>query len=625
MRLVLFGLIELFGIALFSAALGRRLLRLLRVPIRNAAERGIFAAALGIGAWQAVPFGLFALRVGSPGVIRIVTGILALLLLPDALAVLRGGGRWLRHARLPQTGDRVFAAALLLLLSALLVHALCPVVDGDAVGYHLVIALRWLEAGQFVYIPTITPTNWPAGIEMTDALRLALNPNAALATTRWLCGVLTIAGIFLYARRLGDVRYGMVALCLLLLYDGASSLGFWHQMTLGMVDVGTAVFTTLAIFALHLSALEPEKSDSWNRLAIVLTGFAACTKLTGLWIVAALTLTRLLLALYRGDGRVSAIRQAGLFGLLAFCVVLPWFLKTWAVTGNPVYPIAYGIFGGIEWTPAGWGIYQRAHMIRNTPPGYPPTAAVLRTSHAVIAGIFFGIAALTLKRTRRSALAIPAGAAALFAAIEGIANYFLPRFLMPIIPVALLCIGVWVARSRERRIAPFAAAGFALLTVLFCFRRLNETLPEAWRVAAGSVPLDEYRARHIPDYPMARYVNSHLPPGTPLFIGTEDTEIAMYHAQAMWPDRWLQDSVHYAPAERLEADLQRLKVHYLVLKTAWPESCPRSHYCRQRSSEETPALVDLAARRGVKQTEIGEYAFYFLDWNRPAKEARAER
>jgi hypothetical protein len=32
-------------------------------------------------------------------------------------------------------------------------------------------------------------------------------------------------------------------------------------------------------------------------------------------------------------------------------LVLPWHLRMWRVTGNPVYPFAYARFGGIEWSP----------------------------------------------------------------------------------------------------------------------------------------------------------------------------------------------------------------------------------------------------------------------------------
>ncbi len=46
-----------------------------------------------------------------------------------------------------------------------------------------------------------------------------------------------------------------------------------------------------------------------------------------------------------GDG----LRRAALFAVTAGLVAAPWYLKNWLFTGNPVYPFAYDIFGGVGW------------------------------------------------------------------------------------------------------------------------------------------------------------------------------------------------------------------------------------------------------------------------------------
>jgi hypothetical protein len=38
------------------------------------------------------------------------------------------------------------------------------------------------------------------------------------------------------------------------------------------------------------------------------------------------------------------------FGVPVLALALPWTLKTWSLTGNPVYPFAHGLFGGPEWS-----------------------------------------------------------------------------------------------------------------------------------------------------------------------------------------------------------------------------------------------------------------------------------
>ena len=42
------------------------------------------------------------------------------------------------------------------------------------------------------------------------------------------------------------------------------------------------------------------------------------------------------------------VKALALFGGIALIVAAPWYLCNLAFTGNPVYPFAYGIFGGRE-------------------------------------------------------------------------------------------------------------------------------------------------------------------------------------------------------------------------------------------------------------------------------------
>src|SRR5438309_3813401 len=84
---VILGSLLLIGLAFISTALGRRLLLWGRVQIVDPLERGLFACGLGVGALQAIPFALFSLGTGHPPAMRIAILVLAVLLAPDALAV----------------------------------------------------------------------------------------------------------------------------------------------------------------------------------------------------------------------------------------------------------------------------------------------------------------------------------------------------------------------------------------------------------------------------------------------------------------------------------------------------------------------------------------------------------
>ena len=629
MSLAALGLAELCGLFLLSLGMGWRLLRVLRFPLAASAERALLAAALGLGALQFAPFACFALGVGTANVLRGVMALLALALGKDCRDALRAVFPACRRLLACAGWRRIFLLALAALLIALLTLALRPVTDGDSLDYHLTLPLRLLRAGRWVFVPTVPYTNWPAALEVLYTLPLSVNLASPIAIVPFLCGCLTLAALACYARRIAGGFTAAAAVCLLLLYDAQSSTGFWQQMGTGMVEVGTTLFTTLAIALLHRSSLEPDRAAQWRRLSAVFAGLAATTKLTGIWVIAALALVLVLTAEHSpsaGNEEISALRKRGRNAAfagalryigLASLLVAPWLMKTWVVTGNPLYPMFYRVFGGIEWTETGWETFQRGHMMWNTPPNFLPTPKVLLLTHLAIGCAGLLLCLIALWRARNSVLRVPASAAAIFTACVCFANYFMPRFFMPVVPVALLCIA-FMLRNRERTLALPLTAVFVVLTGSL-LRHERPTIQKALEVESGQVSREAYTRGEVSDYPIAQYVNAHFPPDTTLLVGDYDHELALYRARALWPDCWLQDSIHYAPAARLEADMRRLNVTLLVLKTDFPDWCERSHYCRARMRTETPALAALARRRGRPLFAANDFTLYALDWTQPAQ------
>jgi hypothetical protein len=82
----------------------------------------------------------------------------------------------------------------------------------------------------------------------------------------------------------------------------------------------------------------------------VCLGLAAAVKMQALAYLAGLGLAGAYLA---GRQRKAEPKRCGqlaaLLGL-ALLVASPWYLKSWIVTGNPVYPFAYGLFDGKQWS-----------------------------------------------------------------------------------------------------------------------------------------------------------------------------------------------------------------------------------------------------------------------------------
>ncbi|HZT41271.1 MAG TPA: hypothetical protein VFA07_03740 [Chthonomonadaceae bacterium] len=607
---LILGTLEIFALALLAGALGRRLLRWLRLGVVDPAERSTLQMGLGLGALQFLPFGLFALNIGHPVVFRWACAALAALLLPDMRPVLIESGQYLKSLRAPHGWQRALIAGLALLLASLYVRALAPPSYGDAVSYHLTVAFRFLQAGHFRYLPTLTQTNWPLGVEMLFTLLLAFSSASPVAIVPYLFGLVTLATLFLFARRLAGPFAGVAAICLLLIVDGASYGGFWHQMTLAMADVGQTAFATLALFTLHRSTVSGEQEGTWNRLSALFTGLTVATKITGLWVLIAFTFVRALTD--RREGCRDFLLCALQYGFLAACVAAPWYLRTWVLTGDPFYPMFPGLFPGIEWSVAGWRRFEFGHLMFNTPPGLPPTPAVLQITHGLLAATGLLLGLLILRATRRSAAAIPAAAAATFLACICIGSFLSPRYLMPVLPATMACLAT-LFRNAERRVGPALCTVTAVLAAILSFHAKEPTLPEAIAVATGRVSREAYLRAQMPDYAVTEYANAHLPANARILVGTFEYNLAYYRADTLLPDYWLQDSIHYDSPEHLDADLRRLGVSYLVLKTTFPDYCAHSYNCRRRMDTEPVAFAALAQRHGTKLFAANDHTLYALD------------
>jgi len=91
-----------------------------------------------------------------------------------------------------------------------------------------------------------------------------------------------------------------------------------------------------------------ERVAGWLWLAGAMMGFALATKYTALLAWGLWGLIGLAWGWY--TQWKQGVRLVVLTGLVALAIGSPFYLRNWVWTGNPVYPFAYGIFGGKNWS-----------------------------------------------------------------------------------------------------------------------------------------------------------------------------------------------------------------------------------------------------------------------------------
>jgi hypothetical protein len=493
------------------------------------------ACALGAGVWSLVWFAL-----GLAGWYRAdVAGVaLAVGVALGVLAIIRVPGASSSSAPAPG-GSTAFAwvmlAALVVSVGAAGIAALAPPTGKDALQYHLALPKAFLAAGGLVVVPYNIAGYFPLGVEMNGLGAMLLGRalservgEAAFGGVTFAFLPLLLAVIAGWARERGlDREAALTAAALVAtvpaVYDVAGTSGY--------VDLALATYVVLGVRAVARWWARPAPAPA-AELALAL-GFALAVK--HLAVFSLLILGGLLLARgLRAEGeawpaaRVLAVGGAAVAAAVA--LASPWYLRTWLLTGSPVFPFFLDLWPGQA---AGWDA-NRSVLIRGFNDffgGYPKTPldyllAPLRVSvmgqryvpalYEGLLGVGFLVGAplivwALVRRVLDVELKIVAAAAAGLALVWLFTAQVL-RYLLPAVgPLALVSAAAMARAATGRwtwmlRASLLAAIAPGLLVILAWFAADGPAL-----AVLGTESRGEYLTRRLDYFPYYRLVNETLP------------------------------------------------------------------------------------------------------------------
>lgn len=333
---------------------------------RDLAElRALSRLVLGVSFWIAVGFFLSTI------------GWLNAMPLCGVAAAVAASALWARRVRRGEAGGRsgdgqrrtasaeswAGAALVCALLIPFYLLAMNPEVSWDADVYHLALPRLFLEHGGFRSVPMSIYSQWPLGGELLFALAMLAKDYVLAKLVHFSFGALTIFALALGCRAFHRGTSGTLAALLFL--ANPVVLGELH---IAYVDLAYAfLFTSGFLFALQAAGAEgtpeapsdkrPNGSSTANAswlLSGVCCGAIAGLKVTGIIAtpaIAVIALPHLLAAKRNGTLTATLRRFSGCFVLPALALWLPWLIKAWFYTGNPIHPIGYSLLGGVDWSP----------------------------------------------------------------------------------------------------------------------------------------------------------------------------------------------------------------------------------------------------------------------------------
>ncbi len=501
------------------------------------------ACAAGAGAWSLLWFAL-----GLVGLYRPSTALAALaggLALAASAAV-----RSPRTSRPPRPGNgaRPERSALVLVAGSLaalpvalaFAAAVAPPTGKDALQYHLALPKAFVAARGLVDVPDNIASYFALGAEMHGVWAMLLGRivstragEVAFGTIMFAFFPLLLAAVFGWARERGLGRdWAWLAAAMVAgvptLYEVAGS---------GYVDLALALYVTLAIRSM---ARWWDTQDPANLAESGLAlGFALAVKPTAGFVVfvcALIVLVRARRAESEGRERRGPL-AAGLAALAgAVALGCPWYLRTWARTGSPVFPFFANVWPGRA---PGWDQERSAMLVgfnalyggaHKGPVDYLLTPLSLSlTGQREVAAAYEGVlgvsflvgAALIVWAfarldTELKIAAVAGGAFFVWWLVSAqVLRYLLPA--LPLLAVAAAGAGAVLTAS--------GAVGRALRWALAGPVIAGEIVTVAWFVGdnpllamTGSEPRSAYLERRLDYYSYYRLIHDALPAGVKIWL-----------------------------------------------------------------------------------------------------------
>jgi 4-amino-4-deoxy-L-arabinose transferase-like glycosyltransferase len=350
---VLLDVVVAGWLVLIGLGLGSWLLQRLQ-PAASFGETLILGTAIGLGLLGLLNFALGLAGLFNPVVAYAIAVILTLPAIPQ----------WMRLWRQRKNGfgkerPGFLPLAYLIVITVLtLLVAMLPPTDWDGLFYHLTGPKLYLQAGGIVGGINIPHLSFPSLMEMLFAWAMLLRGDIAAKLLHTVYAFLLAGLVYLTACRfLGKKAIGL-ALLVLASMPMVSTLAGWAYN-----DLALAFYQLAALYAficwtnqardnIFPSAPSPQSSTlAWLIVSGTFAGLAMGLKYTGF--VTPLIIVGFILWYSVRQASHPTLRpiltNLAAFALPALLVALPWYLKNWLFTGNPIYPFLYNIFGGQFW------------------------------------------------------------------------------------------------------------------------------------------------------------------------------------------------------------------------------------------------------------------------------------
>jgi hypothetical protein len=493
-------------------------------------ERAIFSLALGYAVIAYCIFIFGICQVLYPALIYVFTAIIAVFSLigwyKDGNAFKSSGSRpetlnpkhLISTRPLDKIVDRTscFILACCLLFCLLLV--LTPETGKDALIYHIGVPKIFLEHNGIHLIDGNVFANYPFFSEMLYMWGLSLRGEILPKAIHFTTAIFILFGMWEFNRRYINNRFEWLPL---LIFFSIPSV-FMNACT-AYTDIMLAFYTFVALYA-FINWFNT-KQNLWLVLCGLFSGVAMSTKYGALAFPFIGSLAVLWACRKNEVSGKKALKFLSIFYLSAFSTGAPFYLKNWIMTGNPLYPLFYQIFGGEGWSAEQAGYYDL--FIENLGMGRQILDYVLLPWNlsfksqmdspgfdGIMGPLFFLVLPFILGIGKKLSIEVKILISyCLLAFFFWASSAQQMRYLIPLFPFLSILVGFVFSSYRPKKVIFLSLSIFILSGVSFngyyIIKKFNKISPINF--VAGRESRESYLNRNISSYAMISYVNKRLP------------------------------------------------------------------------------------------------------------------
>jgi hypothetical protein len=406
---------------------------------------------------------------------------------------------------------------------ALAVLNLMPPFARDELTHHLAIPALFLRAGRVAEIPFADQAYYPMLVTLLYTPLLAHGWESAAKYLHLAFGIATAALVCLDLQRRVATTLAVFGGLLILTTPTVMVLG-----ASAYVDLGLLFFSTIAL----LAALRWSESGRLSLLvpAALGAGCAATVKYNGYLMIPLIGFGIVLLSRRRTPPEI--LRALVTYGLISIVPLVPWLVRNFVETGNPMFPLLQGVFGGRELGERpSIDVFTYRHVLYGESwlqVALTPIRVFLTGQEGEPArfdGVFNPLLLLGFfapffpGATRRNRVLAGFAAAVLLMVFFLVA--FRSRYAIAVL-APLTILSVETIATWSRRSAAWRATCAALIIGSLAFNTAHfatfwdKVDPLAF--LSGRESRAEFISRFVPEYPVVHFANSHLPEDATVYL-----------------------------------------------------------------------------------------------------------